>query len=1201
MSKFTHLIFHTEYSLLKSSNKINKSIQRIKELKMNSIAITDSGNMFGAIDFYKTMKKENLKPILGMEAYTYNLIKTGDSEEVSQNYSIHLYAKNMEGYKNMMYLSSQAFGNYSSDTPRITKELLQKNSKGLICILSSFKSEIGFELNRGGGVNIAKERAISYKNIFGDDLYIGLVRNNSFQNINIESDLIAISKELNIKLVATNDIYFTKKDDIEIENTLLKMGGSKFQTIEVDSESYIKSSEEMVELFKDIPESIKATQEISDKCNLEIKLGNPTPPNFKFTLNYADQLDLELPEKDKEFSLENDIKLFTEISKNGLEERLKIVDEEQHQIYKDRLDIEIGIINSMNFPGYMLIVWDFVKASEKKDIPIGPGRGSAAGSLVAFSLKITDIDPMKYDLLFERFLNPERVSMPDIDMDFAQNRRKDIIHYVQDKYGQNNVAQVITYSGMLAKGVLKDVAKVLEIQFKDVSNLTNLIPNELGINLEKAYEMEPKIADFIESDTSFQELWRLALALEGVKKNTGVHAAGVVISNNDLWTKTPIYISQKKGAEKSFITQYSLSYLEDVDLIKFDFLGLKTLDVIYGAKKLIKEHKGIDIDWHQIDIDDSKVYEMMSDGKTVGMFQIESSGMQDLNRRMKPSNFEDVIALIALYRPGPMEAGMLDDFVSRKHGRQKISYPFEEVEFPELLKEILDPTYGVIVYQEQVMQIVQKIGRFSLGRSDIVRRAMGKKQDMTKFKSEFSDGAIENGLDKDLAEKLFVLIEKFAGYGFNKSHSAAYAMITFQTAYLKAHYPAEFLSAMLSTETDNMNKIALYVNEARTMDIEVLAPDIQESQREFSVVERDGKEAILFGLGGIKGVGSSAIDSILEARKDGIFEDIPNFLNRVGGKKVNKGVLSSLIKSGAFNNLKTSETHDIYNRKTLIDGIDLILKFSQKVGELKKKMGEDSLFGDDSEFTKNREDLILNPKEDFSLKEILKLEKETMNFYISGHPLDEFNEKIESMNHLSHVADIGGFKNWQEIVLVVIIEIIQIKVSKNSGKRYAQVKFLDKTGEYPTTFFSHILDKFENLPIDVQEGAIGVKCQVKMEDENNRSIFVKEFFALDEVNQKSKNLKKGNKAKKKVIQEVRDENSSKEYENTTPPAYDCNLNFDKFLTNSQLSEILYLATSFQGDRKLMINIQTSNERIIIDTQKRVSPSFDKAMVENVKI
>ncbi|HIE34947.1 MAG TPA: DNA polymerase III subunit alpha, partial [Campylobacterales bacterium] len=867
--KFTHLHLHTEYSLLDGANKIEILAKKCKELGMESVAITDHGNMFGAIDFYKAMKSEGIKPIIGIEAYLHNGEDLSD-KSTKQRFHLCLFAKDEIGYKNLMYLSSQSYINGFYYYPRINKKLLREHSKGLICTSACLQGEVNWHLNMNSeknrrfgakGYEVAKEVALEYQDIFGDDFYLELMRHGILDQQYIDEDIIRLSLETGIKIVATNDTHYLEQDDAEPHEAFMCIAMNKLfddpnRLRHSVHEFYLKSPEEMARLYADIPEALENTQEIVQKCNLELDLGNPTPPNFKFTKEYAKVEEIELSSSES-YSLENDAKLFEHLCKKGLKKRLQNIPKNLHQKYWDRLDHEINIINSMKFPGYMLIVWDFVREAKERGIPVGPGRGSAAGSLVAYALEITDIDPLKYNLLFERFLNPERVSMPDIDIDFCQDRRAEIIDYVVKKYGRFNVAQVITFGSLLAKGVIRDVARVLGMSYADADKMAKLIPDKLGITLKKAYEQEPKIKELINNDPLAARVWRFALALEGLKRNAGMHAAGVVISNEELWQKTPLY---KPSGEDTLVTQYSLNFLEDVDLIKFDFLGLKTLTVIDNALKLIEKRYNKKIDWHKIDIDDKKVYELIQSGNTLGLFQIESQGMQRLNARLKPTTFEDIIAVLALYRPGPMESGMLEDFIERKHGRKKIYYPFEEVSFDEL-KESLEPTYGMIVYQEQVMQIVQIIGGFSLGEADIIRRAMGKKKKdlMEEYKKDFVKRASNRGFDPQRCKILFELIEKFAGYGFNKSHSAAYAMITFQTAYLKAYFPQEFMAALLTSEQDNTDKIVKYVDEVKRLNIKLLPPNITKSSLEFSSTKIDDEDVILFGLGAIKGVGESAV------------------------------------------------------------------------------------------------------------------------------------------------------------------------------------------------------------------------------------------------------------------------------------------------------------------------------------------------------
>ncbi|EFK96166.1 DNA polymerase III, alpha subunit, partial [sediment metagenome] len=723
MSKinFTHLHLHTEYSLLDGANKIKKLAKTIKNLGMNAVAMTDHGNMFGAIDFYTTMKKEGIKPIIGMECYIHNNDDLRD-KTTRQRFHLCLYAKNEIGYKNLMYLSSQAYLEGFYYYPRINKQLLKEYSQGLVCSSACLQGEVNWHLNENDrnksfgakGYEEAKNIALEYKDIFGDDFYLELMRHGIPDQHRIDNQILKIANETNIKIIATNDTHYNSKKDANAHEAFMCIAMNKLyddpnRLRHSVHEFYVKSPEDMYKLFADIPEAITNTQEIVDKCNLEIKLGNPTPPNFKFCREMAMMSNLDLPFVNEEYSLENDAILFEYESKKGLEERLKNIDPSKHDEYRDRLSIEIEIIKNMKFPGYMLIVWDFVRAAKDKGIPVGPGRGSAAGSLVAYSLKITDIDPIPYGLLFERFLNPERVSMPDIDMDFCQSRRQEIIDYVVDRYGRENVAQIITFGKLLAKGVIRDVARVLDVPYAKADAFAKLIPDELGIDLENSYKKESKIEELVKSDEKYAQVWEFAKALEGLNRNAGTHAAGVVISNEPLWQKTPLF---KPSGMDTVATQYSGKYIEDVDLIKFDFLGLKTLTVIDEANKLVEKRYGKKIDFSKEDIDKKEVYDYISSGHTLGLFQIESSGMQDLAKKLKPSGFEDVIAMLALYRPGPMESGMLDDFVERKHGRAEITYTFAELE------PILKPTYGVIVYQEQVMQIVQTIGGFSLGGAD---------------------------------------------------------------------------------------------------------------------------------------------------------------------------------------------------------------------------------------------------------------------------------------------------------------------------------------------------------------------------------------------------------------------------------------------------------------------------------------------------
>ncbi|EPC9515078.1 DNA polymerase III subunit alpha [Campylobacter upsaliensis] len=1097
MSQFTHLHLHTEYSMLDGANKLKELALTLKEQGATSVAMTDHGNMFGAIDFYQTMRSHGLKPIIGLEAYLHNMDDLSDKSS-RQRFHLCLYAKNEIGYKNLMYLSSQSYIHGLYYYPRINKKLLEKHSEGLICSSACLQGEVNWHLNiynernvRFGakGYEAAKEAALWYKRVFGDDFYFEIMRHGINDQRAIDDDIIRLSKELDIKIIATNDTHYTFKERAEAHEVFMCIGMGK-RLNDPDrmrhsvKEFYVKTSEQMSELFADIPEAISNTQDLANKCNLELKLGDPTPPNFKFTREYAKEFDITLPQEKMEFSFENDDLVFEYLCRKGLEERLKFVDEGKHDEYKARLETEIKIIKEMKFSGYMLIVHDFIKVAKDKNIPVGPGRGSAAGSLVAYALKITDIDPLPYNLLFERFLNPERVSMPDIDVDFCRDRRDEVIDYVIDKYGSDKVAQVSTFNKLLAKGVIRDVARVLDISLQDVDEFIKLVPEELKITLDEAYEKEPKIKEFIEKHPKGKELWEYAKALEGLNRNAGMHAAGLVISNESLWNKTPLF-RQSKNDERHLITQYSKDHLEDVDLIKFDFLGLKTLTLIHNAIKLIKERYNKDIVWESIDVNDSKVYKTIQSGNTLGIFQIESDGMQSLNARLKPENFEDLIAVLALYRPGPMESGMLDDFIDRKHGLKKIIYPFD------VLKEVLEPTYGVIVYQEQVMQIVQIIGGFSLGGADVVRRAMGKKdpEKMAKLKDEFANGAEKQGYNRAKAEDLWELIVKFAGYGFNKSHSAAYGLITFQTAYLKTYYPSEFMAALLTSEQNKIENVAMYIEEMKKMNIKLLPPRINKAISEFSAIKQeDGTEAIVYGLGAIKSVGGPAIENVLELRsKNGDFKDLHDFLSKIDTAKINRRTLEGFIKAGSFDDFG-------FTRKCLFNNLDTLAESARKMAEVRKNSAS-SLFGAEELNADTKINIVVDNSE-FEAMEKLGYEKEILGIYISGHPLDKFFEEINGIEYTKSI-DFENLKGGGEILSIGKVENFKSLMSK-SGKRYGILEILDFYSSFEVTIFESHIEEIETIIKERKNDAFGFVLGFR-NDDARLSFTLKAVRTLDEI------------------------------------------------------------------------------------------------------
>lgn len=1097
MSQFTHLHLHTEYSMLDGANKLKELALTLKEQGATSVAMTDHGNMFGAIDFYQTMRSHGLKPIIGLEAYLHNMDDLSDKSS-RQRFHLCLYAKNEMGYKNLMYLSSQSYIHGLYYYPRINKKLLEKHSEGLICSSACLQGEVNWHLNihnernvRFGakGYEAAREAALWYKRVFGDDFYFEIMRHGINDQRAIDDDIIRLSKELDIKIIATNDTHYTFKERAEAHEVFMCIGMGK-RLNDPDrmrhsvKEFYVKTSEQMSELFADIPEAISNTQDLANKCNLELKLGDPTPPNFKFTREYAKEFNVALAQENVEFSFENDDLVFEHLCRKGLEERLKFIDESKHDEYKARLETEIKIIKEMKFSGYMLIVHDFIKVAKDKNIPVGPGRGSAAGSLVAYALKITDIDPLPYNLLFERFLNSERVSMPDIDVDFCRDRRDEVIDYVIDKYGSDKVAQVSTFNKLLAKGVIRDVARVLDISLQDVDEFIKLVPEELKITLDEAYEKEPKIKEFIEKHPKGKELWEYAKSLEGLNRNAGVHAAGLVISNESLWNKTPLF-RQSKNDERHLITQYSKDHLEDVDLIKFDFLGLKTLTLIHNAIKLIKERYNKDIVWESIDVNDSKVYKTIQSGNTLGIFQIESDGMQSLNARLKPENFEDLIAVLALYRPGPMESGMLDDFIDRKHGLKKIIYPFD------VLKEVLEPTYGVIVYQEQVMQIVQIIGGFSLGGADVVRRAMGKKdpEKMAKLKDEFANGAEKQGYNRAKAEDLWELIVKFAGYGFNKSHSAAYGLITFQTAYLKTYYPSEFMAALLTSEQNKIENVAMYIEEMKKMNIKLLPPRINKAISEFSAIKQeDGTEAIVYGLGAIKSVGGPAIENVLELRsKNGDFKDLHDFLSKIDTAKINRRTLEGFIKAGSFDDFG-------FTRKCLFNNLDTLAESARKMAEVRKNSAS-SLFGAEELNADTKINIVVDNSE-FEAMEKLGYEKEILGIYISGHPLDKFFEEINGIEYTKSI-DFENLKGGGEILSIGKVENFKSLMSK-SGKRYGILEILDFYSSFETTIFESHIEEIETIIKERKDDAFGFVLGFR-NDDARLSFTLKAVRTLDEI------------------------------------------------------------------------------------------------------
>ncbi len=1018
---FAHLHNHSEYSLLDGASKLKNMINKAKTSDMPCVALTDHGNMFGAIDFYKTAKAAGIKPIIGLEGYISPT--TRFDKETKGNYHITLLAQNEEGYKNLMKLTTFSYTEGFYYKPRIDKELLREHSKGIIAGSACLHGEIQINL-LNGDYDAAKRAVLEYKEIFGkDNFFMEIMRHGLDDQKKIDSDIIRLANETDTLLVATNDCHYLNKEDAVAQDALLciqtnhlmeeenrmKMGTHEF---------YFKTEEEMLSVFSDHPEFVSNSQLIADRCSVELELGKLSPPHFK-TPNGISEFDY-----------------LKELSYEGLEKKTAGFDDKKRELYKERLELELSIIKQMGFSGYFLIVWDFINYAKTRKIPVGPGRGSAAGSLVSYCLGITDIDPIEYKLLFERFLNPERITMPDIDVDFCVERRDEVINYVKEKYGKYNVAQVITFGTMAAKAVVRDVARVLGFPYKEADRIAKMIPDK--DNLKEAIKDNPQLKDEIDKNEKVKELFTISKTLEGVKRHASTHAAGVVISENPIYERCPIY---KPAGEEAYVSQFSKEYLEDVGLIKFDFLGLRNLTVIDITVKLI----GNNFDISKIPLDDEETYKLLQRGDTLGVFQLESQGMQRLITDLKPTCFEDLIALVALYRPGPLGSGMVSDFIERKHGKKKIEYPLPELE------GILKETYGIILYQEQVMQIASKLAGYTLGEADILRRAMGKKkiEVMEEQRASFIQRSVENNIDKQKAEHIFDLIAKFAEYGFNKSHSAAYAYIAYQTAYLKAHYKEYFLSALLTSEKNNTDKIAKYIEECNRLKITVLPPDINDSYQDFAVAKNGNKKVIRFGFGAIKNVGSAAIENIIKTRESGRFDSIFDFLKRVDTRKVNKKVMESLIKSGCFDSLHK-------NRASLLASFENLLEWANKKESKPKNM--QSLFGGSEAEKENTPKLV--DAQEMKEADVLKYEKELLGFFISANPLNKYKSIIESIatatsENLSKTGSSG-----------VVLAGIPIAVRKTKTKRketMAFVKFMDSKGTFEATLFPKLYEQKKEL------------------------------------------------------------------------------------------------------------------------------------------
>lgn len=1074
---FTHLHLHTEYSLLDGSGKIMELVLRAKELGMDSIAITDHGVMYGVVDFYKACILQDIKPILGCEVYVAPNSRLdrelGATEE--RYYHLVLLAENNVGYNNLMKIVSRGFIDGFYYKPRIDKEVLKEHSEGIIALSACLGGEVAINLRRGF-YEEAKAAALSYREIFGEDnFFLELQDHGIPEQKTVNQGLVRMSQETGIELVATNDVHYTYADDADSHDILLCIQTQKKVTDEnrmryEGGQYYLKSPEEMLDIFPYAKEAVENTHKIAKRCNVTITFGEYKLPVYPVPAPYTAFEYLNM------------------LCREGMKERYGEVTNELW----DRLEYELKTIDDMGFIDYFLIVWDFIKYARDNNIMVGPGRGSAAGSIVSYSLKITDIDPIKYNLLFERFLNPERVTMPDIDIDFCYERRQEVIDYVTDKYGKDKVAQIVTFGTMAARAVLRDVGRALDMPYSQVDTVAKMIPNEIGITIEKALKSNSDLNGLYESDEDIKRLIDMSKRLEGLPRHTSMHAAGVVISKDSVVEYVPL----SRSSDESITTQFTMVTLEELGLLKMDFLGLRTLTVIQNASSLVNRNKahGDKLDINEIDYNDSRVYDLIGSAKTEGVFQLESNGMKNFMKELKPRNLEDVIAGIALFRPGPMD--FIPKYIKGKNEPEQVSFDCPQLE------HILAPTYGCIVYQEQVMQIVRDLAGYSYGRSDLVRRAMSKKKEDVMIKERHTflygneeeniPGCIKNGISKEVANHIFDEMLDFAKYAFNKSHAAAYAVISYQTAYLKYYYPVEFMAALMTSVIDNPGKVSQYIYNCRQMNIEILPPDINEGDSVFTV--HNG--AIRYALSAIKGIGKPVIKSLVAEREaNGQFISLKDFASRLSGKEVNKRTIESFIKAGAFSNL-----HD--NRRQLMMSYIQIL---DRIAEEKKKnlTGQMNLFDFAGEEDRKEYETGFPDVAEYSKEEILAFEKEVLGIYVSGHPLDDYKDKIDknvSAYSYDFVIDeeTGKPKVEDESRQIIggMITSKTIKTTRNNSMM-AFITLEDMFGTVEVIIFPKDFDKNKHM-LDV-DAKIFIRGRVTMEEDKDAKLICQEIIPFDAI------------------------------------------------------------------------------------------------------
>ncbi|MCK0745399.1 DNA polymerase III subunit alpha [Chromohalobacter nigrandesensis] len=1039
---FVHLRVHSEYSLVDGLVRLKPLIEATAKGGMPAVAVTDDSNMFGLVKAYKGAQDAGLKPIIGADLWLEN------PHDETHPYRVTLLAMDNDGYRHLTELISQGWSEGQQRGQGILKkEWIFARSAGLIALSGAREGEIGRHLLTEHG-QAARELCDAWNAAFPGRFYLEVQRTGREHDEECLHLSVALAAETQTPVVATNDVRFLSREEFWAHETRVAIGEGKAlddprRERRYSEEQYLKSPQEMAELFADLPEALENSVMIAARCNVDVPLGEIFLPEYPV----PDGMTME--------------SFFRKISHDGLTERLEKLftgetpiypgrDLSEHEgTYRERLDFELNIILEMGFPGYFLIVMDFIQWAKENDIPVGPGRGSGAGSLVAYALKITDLDPLEYDLLFERFLNPERVSMPDFDVDFCMEKRDRVIEYVASRYGRDAVSQIVTFGTMAAKAVVRDVARAQGKPYSMGDKLSKLIPFEVGMTLSKAIEQEPALKEYLDNDEESQEIWDMALKLEGITRGTGKHAGGVVIAPTKLTDFSPL-LCEEDGS--GLVVQYDKNDIEEAGLVKFDFLGLRTLTIIDWALEMVdtvraREGQG-PLDIASIPLDDVPTFDMLKKAETTAVFQLESRGMKELIKRLEPDSLEDMIALVALFRPGPLQSGMVDDFINRKHGRAEVAYPHPEYQH-ELLEPVLGPTYGIILYQEQVMQIAQVMAGYSLGQADMLRRAMGKKkpEEMAKQRAGFMEGCAANGIDQDLAGNLFDLVEKFAGYGFNKSHSAAYGLVSYQTAWLKAHYPAPFMAAVLSTEMDNLDKVVPLIEECRKQGLTVTPPDVNMGSYKFTV---DEQNRVVYGLGAIRGVGEGPIGAIVEAREaDGAFDDLFDFCRRVDAKRLNKRTLEALIRSGALDNLGPS-------RAVLMASLDAALKAASQ-SHANASAGMIDMFGD--AFVEPESGDVYadyHYAREWTDKERLAGEKDTLGLYLTGHPIDEYESELKRFVS-TRIVDLKPLRGESQRVAGLVVAMRTMKSKR--GDTMAFITLDDRTGRIEASLFGEMYEQ----------------------------------------------------------------------------------------------------------------------------------------------